>query len=109
MPKTINSPVIQPVISGNRYDAMDMLDAHSLAESDLSWSVTALGDLNYKFRQLKTNIQAAHNVSDAYFDDMQEFLHMYEYLIESRHSYHQAQAKRYKAEYEALNNVGAEL
>ena len=102
MPKTINTAAIKRVAAIQpTYNASHLEDAYGIAESDLSWSVTALGDLNYKFRQLKTNIQNAHNVSDAYFDDMQEFLHMYEYLIESRHSYHQAQAKQYQQEWEA--------
>ena len=109
MPKTINSPVIQPVISGNRYDAMDMLDAHSLAESDLSWSVTALSDISRRFRDLKQTIQASHQVHDLYFDELKEFIHMYEYMVESRWNYHKDQAGHFKAEYEALNNVGVEL
>ena len=109
MPKTINSPVIQPVISGNRYDAMDMLDAHSLAESDLSWALNAITDISRKFREVKKNLQQAHGIHDLYFDELKEFIHMYEYMVDSRHSYHQAQTERYKTEYEALNNVGAEL
>ena len=109
MPKTINTSDIQPVISGNRYDAMDMLDAHSLAESDLSWSVNAIGDIRQKFREVKKTLQQAYGVHDLYFESLQEFIFMYEYLIESRYDYHKEQAERYKAEYEALNNVGAEL
>ena len=102
MPKTINTAAIKRnALPQPTYNASHLEDAYGIAESDLSWSVTALSDLNYKFRQLKTNIQNAHHVSDAYFEDMQEFLHMYEYLIESRHSYHQAQAKQYQQEWEA--------
>ena len=109
MPKTINSPVIQPVISGNRYDAMDMLDAHSLAESDLSWSLTAITDIGRKFRDIKKNIQANHQVHDLYFDELKEFIDMYGHLIETRWNYHKDQTAHFKAEYEALNNVGVEI
>lgn len=102
MPKTINTAAIKRVAAIQpTYNAGHLEDAYGIAESDLNWSVAALGDLNLRFRNLKTNIQAAHNVSDAYFDDMQEFLYMYEYLIESRHSYHQAQAKHYQKEWQA--------
>ena len=109
MPKTINTTDIQPVISGNRYDAMDMLDAHSMAKSDVSWSVTALSDISRRFLDLKQTIQANHHVHDLYFDELKKFIYIYEYMVDSRHSYHQAQAEHYKAEYEALNNVGVEL
>ena len=101
MPKTITPAIKRNALPQPTYNASHLEDAYGIAESDLSWSVTALSDLNYKFRQLKTNIQNAHHVSDAYFEDMQEFLHMYEYLIQSRHSYHQAQAKHYQQEWQA--------
>ena len=109
MPKTINSPVIPPAISGNRYNAMDMLDAHSLATSDLSWSVNAINDIRLKLNKLKDDLQTSYKANDCYFESLQESIFMYEYLIESRWNYHKDQAGHFKAEYEALNNVGVEL
>ncbi len=109
MPKTINTSDIQPVISGNRYDAMDMLDAHSLATSDLSWSVNAINDIRQKLNKLKSDLQASYKANDCYFESLQESIFMYEYLIESRWNYHKDQTARFEAEYEALNNVGVEL
>lgn len=99
---TIGSIYNMPKAKNPTYNAGQLADACGIAESDLSWSVTALGDLSCKFQSLKKSIQAAHNVSDIYFDEMQEFLHMYEYLIQSRHSYHQEQAEVYEQEWKRL-------
>ena len=94
MPNQINS-------IPKKYNAGDMLDAYSLAESDLKWMTHALGDLLKKFTELEVRLGKEQHVPDFYFNELKTFIHMYEYLADSRLNHHEKEAAAYLEEYEA--------
>ena len=96
MPNQINSEN-----TPKTYNAGDMLDAYSLAESDLKWMTHALGDLLKKFTELEVRLGKEQHVPDFYFNELKTFIHMYEYLADNRLNHHEKEAAAYLEEYEA--------
>ena len=79
------------------YDALDLCDAHSLAEHDLNWAVIAIGDLKKRAIEIKENPKTDY-VTQLQLKSLIEFAFMYEYLMGDRQHYHAEQAEAYDQE-----------
>lgn len=82
-----------------KYDAGDMYDLASLAESDMNWMHTAMERVRRDFIKLSVDLQQ-QGVHSCYFDELKTALEMYEYLAEDRHRNHAKGAERYEQEWE---------
>ena len=83
------------------YDACDMHDLASLAESDMNWMCTAISYIRKEVMKLNKLVESGKEVSQYHFSEIVTQLDMYEYLAEDRHRSHAKEAKAYKAEWEA--------
>lgn len=84
------------------YHAGNMADAYNLAESDLNWASHAIHDLNERLDVLKETLHKDYGVHDFHFENIQNFFHMYEYLIDERQHSHKEEFKKYNARYQEL-------
>ncbi|MDH0563788.1 hypothetical protein [Acinetobacter courvalinii] len=84
------------------YDAGDMHDIQSLAESDMYWMYTALEQVRHRVIKLKNTLQEQCNVHECYFDELETLSSMYSYLAEERHRHHLEMAEQYKKEWKGL-------
>jgi len=83
------------------YDAGDMHDLASLAESDMNWMRTAISHIRREVMKLNKLAESGKEVSQYHFSEMVTQLDMYEYLAEDRHRNHAKGAEAYEAEWEA--------
>lgn len=83
------------------YDACDMHDLASLAESDMNWMCTAISYIRKEVMKLNKLAESGKEVSQYHFSDLITHLDMYEYLAEDRHRNHAKGAEAYEAELEA--------
>lgn len=83
-----------------KYTASDLYDAHSLAESDLSWMATALESLRKEIKRVKTHmIETGH-----YYDQLgqlEKLADMYSYLADDRCNTHAGLAAEFDLEVNA--------
>ena len=93
MPNQINS-----TNTPKKYDAVDMHDLASLAESDMNWMQIAINRIRCDFIKLRKDLQQ-QGVHSVYFDELQTFLEMYSYLAEERHSRHAKMSEQYQQEW----------
>ena len=100
MPKQNNTQELQQEqLPVKTYDAGYLWDAHSIAESDLTWCDTAISDLRVKFKDHKDYMIKAYGAHETHFAQIETFLEMYEHLIDDRLKYHKGEAASYKAEF----------
>ncbi|RZG87394.1 hypothetical protein [Acinetobacter venetianus] len=83
------------------YDAGDMYDIQSLAESDMYWMHTALDQVRHRIIKLKKTLQEQCNVHECYFDELETLSNMYSYLAEERHRHHAEMAEQYEKEWKS--------
>lgn len=83
------------------YDAGDMHDLASLAESDMNWMRTAISHIRREVMKLNKLAESGKEVSQYHFSEIVTQLDMYEYLAEVRHRNHAEGAEEYEAEWEA--------
>ena len=81
-----------------KYDAGDMHDLASLAESDMNWMQIAINRVRCDFIKLSMDLQQ-QGVHSCHFDELQTFLEMYSYLAEERHSRHAKMSEQYEKEW----------
>ena len=96
MPNQINSNN-----TPKTYDAGDVTDAHSLAESDMQWMSTALTHVNKKIKRIHDLAKNGEILSQHHFSELITHLDMYEYLADARLHYHAKEAKAHEDEWEA--------
>ena len=78
-----------------KYDAGDMYDLASLAESDMNWMHTAIDRIRRDFIKLSMDLQQK-GVHSCHFDELKTALEMYSYLAEEHHSYHAEMSEQYE-------------
>ncbi|HBM2653406.1 TPA: hypothetical protein LUY02_004752 [Enterobacter hormaechei subsp. hoffmannii] len=83
------------------YDSCDLLDAHELAQSDLSWMHTAIFHIRKEVQRIHNLSKQGEIITQYHLSEMIEHLHMYEYLAENRMSHHQGRAAVYEKEWKA--------
>ena len=84
------------------YDAGDMLDLSDLAVNDVKWLNLAIKHLKAEFDDTKDFIQRNHKVHDSYFEQLDEFLGMYEHLANDRLKEKEHLATKYQNEWDNL-------
>ena len=94
MPNQIKKPLPKT------YDAGDMHDLASLAESDMGWMSTAIGHIRKEIIRLNKLAEGGKEVTQYHFSELITHLDMYEYLAEDRHRNHAKEAEAYRAEWE---------
>ena len=83
-----------------KYDAGDMHDLASLAESDMNWMYTAISHIRKEVMKLNKLAESGKEVSQHHFYELVTHLDMYEYLAEDRHRNHAKGAEQYEQELE---------
>ena len=91
MPNQINS-------IPKTYDAGDMHDLASLAESDMGWMSTAIGHIRKEIIRLNKLAEGGKEVTQYHFSELITHLDMYEYLADTRQHYHAKLAETYELE-----------
>lgn len=84
------------------YNSRDMADAHALAESDLNWALYVFTDVQIRLSQLKEELQIRYNVHEVHFAELNTFVEIYEYLLETRQNCHAGKAQSYANEWELM-------
>ncbi len=91
-PQSIETPTVS-----KSYDAGDLCDLASLAESDMDWMHTALFDVKIKIAQIKENLIKQNPSIEYAFCDVEKILEMYVYLAENRQQHHAKEAEKFGA------------
>lgn len=87
------------------YDAGNVADAYSLAESDMQWMSTAITHTKKEIKRLHTLAQNGEILSQYHFSELITHLDMYEYLADVRRDYHAEEAKAHEDEWEAIKKA----
>ena len=82
------------------YNAGDVADVHSLAESDMHWMSTAITSVNREIKRLHDLAKNGEILSQYHFSELITHLDMYEYLADDRRHHHAKEAKAYEVEWE---------
>lgn len=85
-----------------QYDAGDMHDMASLAESDMQWMSTAITQVRKEIKRIHALAQNGEAISQYHFSELITHLDMYEYLADNRLEFHTKEAEAYKVEWEQL-------
>lgn len=93
MPNQINSKS-----TTEAYTALDMLDLSELAVNDVKWLNMAISHLKKEFYKLKSNTQEQYKIHNCHFEEMVDFLDMYEYLADDRLAEQKRLAEKYEKE-----------
>lgn len=80
------------------YDAGEIADAYSLAESDMQWMSVAIKDIRKRLKEIKSEL-GNNNVLGFY--DLEHVVDMYQYIAENRLHHYSDEAEAYQAEWEA--------
>lgn len=80
------------------YDAGDLSDAYSLAESDMQWMNTAITHVNREIKRLHALAENGAILTQHHLSELITHLDMYEYLADTRKHYHAKQAETYELE-----------
>ena len=83
------------------YNAGDVADVHSLAESDMHWMSTAITSVNREIKRLHDLAKNGEILSQYHFSELITHLEMYEYLANYRRDCHTRDAEIHEAEWEA--------
>jgi hypothetical protein len=92
---TKNNPQSMP----KTYDAGEMADAYSLAESDMQWMSVAIKDIRKRLKEIKSEL-GNNNVLGFY--DLEHVVDMYQYIAENRLHHYSDEAEAYQAEWEKM-------
>lgn len=84
------------------YDASDMHDLASLAESDMNWMSVAISHIRKEVMKLNKLAESGKEVSQYHFSELVTHLDMYAYLAEDRHRNHAKGAEAYETEWEKM-------
>jgi hypothetical protein len=74
------------------YDAGDLADVYSCAESDMQWMNIAIADVKKRIKEIKNELGNKNIIG---FYALEQVLEMYEYVSETRLNYHAEEAERY--------------
>jgi hypothetical protein len=99
MPKS-NTP-LDNQNTPKKYNAGDMYDLASLAESDMNWMHTAISHIRTEVMKLNKLAESGKEVCQYHFSDLVTHLDMYEYLAEDRHRNHAKGAEQYEKEWKS--------
>ena len=80
------------------YTTGDMLDAYSLAESDMQWMRVAITDVKKRLRDIKRELGDKGVIG---FYDLEHIVDMYQYIAECRLHHYSGEAEAYQAEWDA--------
>ncbi|EHU1907198.1 hypothetical protein ABTP92_11835 [Acinetobacter baumannii] len=94
MPNQINSKN-----TPKTYDAGEMADVYSLAESDMQWMSVAIKDIRKRLKEIKTKL-GNNNVLGFY--DLEHVVDMYQYIAENRLHHYSDETEAYQAEWEKM-------
>lgn len=81
------------------YDAGEMADAYSLAESDMRWMSVAITDIKKHLKEIKSKL-GNNSVLGLY--DLEHIVDMYQYIAENRLHHYSGEAKAYEVEWEEI-------
>ena len=81
------------------YDAGEMADAYSLAESDMQWMSVAITDIKKRLKEIKSKL-GNNNVLGFY--DLEHVVDMYQYIAENRLHHYSDETEAYQAEWEKM-------
>ncbi|WBX39024.1 hypothetical protein [Acinetobacter schindleri] len=81
------------------YDAGEMADVYSLAESDMQWMSVAIKDIRKRLKEIKTEL-GNNNVLGFY--DLEHVVDMYQYIAENRLHHYSDETEAYQAEWEKM-------
>lgn len=81
------------------YDAGEMADAYSLAESDMQWMSVAITDIRKRLKEIKSKL-GDNNVLGLH--DLEHVVDMYQYIAENRLHHYSEEAEAYVAEWEKM-------
>ena len=84
------------------YDAGDLVDVYSCAESDMQWMNTAISHIRKEVKRLNKLAENGKEITQYHFTDLIHHIDMYEYISEERHAHHAEQAERYSKEWEKI-------
>jgi uncharacterized protein YigA (DUF484 family) len=84
--------------SSKNYDAGDLSNAYSLAESDMQWMNTAITHVNREIKRLHALAENGAILTQHHLSELITHLDMYEYLADTRKHYHAKQAETYELE-----------
>ncbi|MFH3773824.1 hypothetical protein WAI13_00260 [Acinetobacter baumannii] len=94
MPNQINSKN-----TPKTYDAIDMHDLASLAESDMQWMSVAIKDIRKRLKEIKSEL-GNNNVLGFY--DLEHVVDMYQYIAENRLHHYSDETEAYETECEKM-------
>ncbi|EOA3793186.1 TPA: hypothetical protein JI136_09520 [Acinetobacter baumannii] len=94
MPNQINSKN-----TPKTYDASDMHNLASLAESDMNWMSVAITDIKKRIKEIKSEL-GNNNVLGFY--DLEHVVDMYQYIAENRLHHYSDETEAYQAEWEKM-------
>ncbi|ASO72239.1 hypothetical protein MJ012_08860 [Acinetobacter baumannii] len=94
MPNQINSKN-----TPKTYDAGEMADVYSLAESDMQWMSVAITDIKKRIKEIKSEL-GDNNVLGLYY--LEYVVEMYQYIAENRLHHYSEEAEAYQAEREKM-------
>lgn len=75
-----------------------MLDLSELAVNDVKWLNIAISHIKKEFYKLKSNTQEQYKIHNCHFEEMVDFLDMYEYLADDRLAEQKRLAEKYEKE-----------
>lgn len=100
MPNQINSI--------SKFEAIaDMHDLATLAECDMQWMSTAISHIRKEVKRLNKLAEDGEEVTQYHFAGLIHHIDMYEYLADTRLSYHASEAGRYSEELEKMKGGAA--
>lgn len=80
------------------YNAGDLADVYSCAESDMQWMNIAITDVRKRIKEIKNELGNKNIIG---FYALEQILEMYKYVSEVRLNHHAEEAERYSKEWEA--------
>lgn len=90
----------QMKVAAEKYNLLNLLDAVSLAASDMRWMNTAISHIRKEVVRLNKLAESGKEVSQYHFSELVTHLEMYEYLADVRSKYHTDESERLNDEFE---------
>ena len=90
----------QMKVEAKKYTLLNMVDAVSMAASDMQWMCTAISHIRKEVMRLNKLAESGKEVSQYHFSELVTHLDMYEYLADARSKYHTDESERLDEELE---------
>ena len=92
-------------VAAEKYTLLNLVDAVSMAASDMQWMNTAISHIRREVMKLNKLAESGKEVSQYHFSELVTHLDMYEYLADTRSKYHTDESERLNEEFEQENNL----